>query len=48
MREMNRENGVAFIMVTHDDRLAQEADSILLRFESSEIGCAREVPQNVQ
>ena len=30
MREMNRENGVAFIMVTHDDRLAQEADSILM------------------
>src|SRR5215472_6285611 len=30
MREMNRENGVAFIMVTHDDRLAQEADRILL------------------
>jgi lipoprotein-releasing system ATP-binding protein len=29
MREMNRENGVAFIMVTHDDRLAQEADRIL-------------------
>jgi ABC-type lipoprotein export system ATPase subunit len=30
MREMNRENGVAFIMVTHDDRLAQEADRILM------------------
>jgi|SRR5215471_2007331 len=30
MREMNRENGVAFIMVTHDDRLAQEADSIVM------------------
>jgi ABC-type lipoprotein export system ATPase subunit len=29
MREMNRERGVAFIMVTHDDRLAQEADRIL-------------------
>jgi ABC-type lipoprotein export system ATPase subunit len=29
MREMNREKGVAFIMVTHDDRLAQEADRIL-------------------
>jgi ABC-type lipoprotein export system ATPase subunit len=28
MREMNREKGVAFIMVTHDDRLAQEADRI--------------------
>jgi lipoprotein-releasing system ATP-binding protein len=30
MREMNRENGVAFIMVTHDDRLAQAADRILM------------------
>ena len=30
MREMNRENAVAFIMVTHDDRLAQEADRILM------------------
>ncbi len=30
MREMNRESGVAFIMITHDDRLAQEADRILL------------------
>lgn len=30
MREMNRENGVAFIVVTHDDRLAQEADRILM------------------
>jgi lipoprotein-releasing system ATP-binding protein len=30
MREMNRENGVAFIMVTHDDRLAQQADRILM------------------
>jgi|SRR5262245_3948890 len=30
MREMNRESGVAFIMVTHDDRLAQEADRIVM------------------
>lgn len=30
MREMNRESGVAFIMVTHDERLAQEADRILM------------------
>ena len=30
MREMNREIGVAFVMVTHDDRLAQAADRILL------------------
>lgn len=30
MREMNRELGIAFIMVTHDDRLARAADRILL------------------
>lgn len=30
MRDMNREVGVAFVMVTHDDRLAQAADRILL------------------
>ncbi|MBK6588574.1 MAG: ATP-binding cassette domain-containing protein [Acidobacteria bacterium] len=30
MREMNRERGVAFVMITHDDRLAQQADRILL------------------
>lgn len=30
MREMNHESGVAFIMVTHDERLAQEADRILV------------------
>ena len=30
MREMNHESGVAFIMITHDDRLAREADRILL------------------
>jgi ABC-type lipoprotein export system ATPase subunit len=30
MREMNRETGVAFIMVTHDDRLSRAADRILL------------------
>jgi lipoprotein-releasing system ATP-binding protein len=30
MREMNHEIGVAFVMVTHDDRLAQAADRILL------------------
>lgn len=30
MREMNRESGVAFLMITHDDRLAQAADRILL------------------
>jgi lipoprotein-releasing system ATP-binding protein len=30
MREMNRETGVAVIMVTHDDRLSRAADRILL------------------
>jgi ABC-type lipoprotein export system ATPase subunit len=30
LREMNREIGVAFVMVTHDDRLAQAADRILM------------------
>jgi ABC-type lipoprotein export system ATPase subunit len=30
MREMNRESGVAFVMITHDDRLAQAADRILV------------------
>lgn len=30
MREMNRERGVAFVMITHDERLAAAADSILL------------------
>lgn len=30
MREMNRESGVAFVMITHDDRLAQQADRIVL------------------
>jgi lipoprotein-releasing system ATP-binding protein len=42
MREMNRENGVAFIMVTHDDRLAQEADRILM----IEDGWVREVDKS--
>lgn len=30
MREVNRASGVAFVMITHDDRLAQAADRILL------------------
>jgi ABC-type lipoprotein export system ATPase subunit len=30
MREMNRASGVAFVMITHDDRLAQAADRILM------------------
>jgi ABC-type lipoprotein export system ATPase subunit len=30
MRAMNRESGVAFVMITHDDRLAQSADRIML------------------
>ena len=29
MRDMNRASGVAFVMITHDDRLAQAADRIL-------------------
>lgn len=29
MRDMNRETGVAFVMVTHDERLAHEADRVL-------------------
>lgn len=29
MREMSRETGVAFIMVTHDERLARQADRVL-------------------
>lgn len=30
MREMNQESGVAFIMITHDERLAQAADRVLM------------------
>jgi ABC-type lipoprotein export system ATPase subunit len=30
IREMNRASGVTFVMITHDDRLAQAADRILL------------------
>jgi ABC-type lipoprotein export system ATPase subunit len=30
MREMNNASGVAFVMITHDDRLAQAADRIML------------------
>jgi lipoprotein-releasing system ATP-binding protein len=41
MREMNRDIGVAFVMVTHDDRLAQAADRILL----IEDGRVRELDQ---
>ena len=41
MREMNREIGVAFVMITHDDRLAQAADRILL----IEDGRLRELPK---
>ena len=43
MREMNREIGVAFVMVTHDDRLAQAADRILL----IEDGHIRELSKDV-
>ena len=41
MPEMNREIGVAFVMVTHDDRLAQAVDRILL----IEDGRVREIPK---
>jgi predicted ABC-type transport system involved in lysophospholipase L1 biosynthesis ATPase subunit len=44
MREMNRDMGVAFVMVTHDDRLAQAADRILL----IEDGRLRELPQGTR
>jgi ABC-type lipoprotein export system ATPase subunit len=44
MREMNREVGVAFVMVTHDDRLAQAADRILL----IEDGHIRELPKDAR
>ena len=44
MREMNREIGVAFVMVTHDDRLAQAADRILL----IEDGRIRELSKDVR
>ena len=44
MREMNRKNGVAFIMVTHADRLAQEADRVLM----IEDGWAHEVDKRAQ
>lgn len=30
MKEMNRESEIAFVMITHDDRLAQAAERILL------------------
>jgi ABC-type lipoprotein export system ATPase subunit len=41
LREMNRESGVAFVMITHDDRLAHVADRILL----IEDGGVRELPR---
>jgi lipoprotein-releasing system ATP-binding protein len=44
MREMNREIGVAFVMVTHDDRLAQAANRILL----IEDGRIRELPKDAR
>lgn len=44
MREMNREVGVAFVMVTHDDRLAQAADHILL----IEDGRIHELPKDLR
>ena len=44
MREMNREISVAFVMVTHDDRLAQAADRILL----IEDGLIREISKDIR
>jgi ABC-type lipoprotein export system ATPase subunit len=44
MREMNRESEVAFIMVTHDERLAQAADRILM----IEDGFVHDVNKNEQ
>jgi lipoprotein-releasing system ATP-binding protein len=44
MREMNREIGIAFVMVTHDDRPAQAADRILL----IEDGRIRELPKDAR
>lgn len=44
MRELNRESAVAFVMVTHDERLAQEADRILM----IEDGLIHEVNKNEQ
>jgi ABC-type lipoprotein export system ATPase subunit len=42
MREMSREHDVAFVMITHDDRLAHVADRILL----IEDGRVRELPKS--
>lgn len=42
MREMNRESGVAFVMITHDDRLAQAADRILLIEDGNMIEISKE------
>lgn len=42
MREMNRESGVAFVMITHDDRLAQAADRILLIEDGNIIEISKE------
>jgi ABC-type lipoprotein export system ATPase subunit len=42
MREMNRESGVAFVMITHDDHLAQAADRILLIEEGKILEISKE------
>jgi lipoprotein-releasing system ATP-binding protein len=44
MREMNCDMGAAFVMVTHDDRLAQAADRVLL----IEDGHLRELPKGTR
>jgi ABC-type lipoprotein export system ATPase subunit len=45
MREMAKETGVAFIMVTHDDRLARAADRIL-RIEDGVVNQVQLPPVN--
>jgi lipoprotein-releasing system ATP-binding protein len=44
MRQMSREIGIAFVMVTHDERLARAADRILL----IEDGLMRSLPKEAQ
>lgn len=42
MREMNLESDVAFVMITHDDRLAHQADRILLIEDGNLIELSRQ------
>ncbi len=43
VRDMTRETGVAFVMVTHDDRLADAADRVI----HVELGRVHEHPQPI-